>query len=102
MERRSGLLETADITRIIPAWVCDRRTSRRASTPAITGDPHLRLQVVRDEGNALAVEVAQGVPVARDSTLHLQDRGVFQVVAVLRRQGIGGPRLYLRLRAPSR
>ena len=83
---------------IIPAWLCERRASGTAEAP-FSGDPHLRLQVVKDDGDALAVQVAQGVPCSRESLLHLQERGLFEVAAVLRREGIGGTATFLRLRS---
>jgi hypothetical protein len=96
--RNSTVLNTADITRIIPAWV-HQRAGRASTNRSMTGEPHIRLQVVQDEGHALAVEVVQGGPVDSESMLHLQDRGLFEVAALLRRHGIGGVRVYLRLRA---
>jgi predicted N-acetyltransferase YhbS len=87
-----------DITRVIPAWLVGDRSSRTAATSP-TGEPHLRLQVVQDDDDALVVEIAEGHLGTRGSLLYLQDRGSFQVTAVLRRQGIGGARVYLRLRA---
>ncbi len=88
-----------DVTRIVPAWVCDRRTVERVANRARSEGPHLRLQVVQDEGDALAVQVAEGNAPSRDALLYVEDRGVFGVSTLLRRQSGGGARLYVRLRA---
>lgn len=93
--------EARDITRTVPAWLCDRRAIDGAAQRARSHGPELRLQVVQDEGDALAVQVAEGNAPTRDALLYLAGRGVFGVATLLRRQSGGGPRLYVRLRAWS-
>ncbi len=93
--------DARDITRTVPAWFCDRRGVEGAALRARSRGPELRLQVVQDEGDALAVQVAEGNAPARDALLYLAGRGVFGVATMLRRQSGGGPRLYVRLRAWS-
>ena len=93
--------DARDITRTVPAWVCDRRGVDGAALRARSHGPELRLQVVQDEGHALAVQVAEGNAPARDALLYLGGRGVYGVATLLRRQSGGGPRLYVRLRAWS-
>jgi hypothetical protein len=87
-----------NVTRTIEAWKCDGRSIDTVADKARSRAPQLRLQVLEDASDALMVEVAQGTVDARD-LLYLQDRGVFEIAATLRRQSVGGARLYLRLRA---
>jgi hypothetical protein len=92
------MLDRLDVTRTIPAWPCD--PPRPGAEPRRGGGtPQLRLQVVEDAGDVLAVQVAEGVPGTRDSLLRLEHRGVFAVAAVLRREDAGGASVYLKLRA---
>ena len=87
-----------NVTKTIEAWKCDRRSASIAADVAKTQAANLRLQVVDDDSDALTVEVAEGTVDVRDGLLYLQDRGVFIVAATLRRQSVGGARVYLRLR----
>lgn len=91
-----------NVTQTIEAWKCDGRSADGVADMARTRTPNLRLQVVEDVSDVLMVEVAEGTVGAREKLVYLQDRGVFEVAATLRRQGIGGVRLYLRLRAWER
>ncbi len=88
-----------NVTRTIEAWKCDGRSAETVADMARTRAPTLRLQVVEDVSDALMVEVAEGSVGVRERLVYLQDRGLFEVAATLRRQGVGGVRLYLRLRA---
>jgi hypothetical protein len=87
-----------DVTQTIEAWKCDARSSARVAQLARTKAPNLRLQVVEDVSDVIMVEVAEGSFDAQERLLYLQDRGVFEIAATLRRQSVGGMRLYLRLR----
>ena len=91
-----------NVTQTIEAWKCDGRSIDMVADMARTRTPNLRLQVVEDVSDVLMVEVAEGTIDAREKLLYLQRRGLFDVAATLHRQGIGGVRLYLRLRARQR
>jgi hypothetical protein len=91
-----------DVTQTIEAWKCDGRSAEMLVETTRTRAPHLRLQVVDDDCDVLMVEVAEGTVDARERLVYLQDRGLFEIAATLRRQGVGGMRFYLRLRARGR
>ena len=77
-----------------PAWL---RELSRTTAQAPTGgeEPHLRLRIVHEDGEALTVEVLAGRAQGPRSLLYLEERGLFAIVATLSR----GQRTYLRLRA---
>jgi hypothetical protein len=91
-----------NVTRTIEAWKCDGRSADKVADVARSRAPHLRLQVVEDVSDVLMVEVAEGVLDTSEKLFFLQDRGLFEVAATLRRQSVGGERLYVRLRASRR
>jgi hypothetical protein len=81
---------------ITPAWRRDRGAAEPAPPPASSDDPDLRLRVIYEDGEALTVEVVNGVA-SHESLLYVHERGLFVIVATLRRHD-RGTRIYLRLR----
>jgi hypothetical protein len=62
-------------------------------------EPDLRLLVLADRGTTLLVEVAEGIPCPRGTSLWVEERGSFEVTGLLSRPGPGGSRTYMRLEA---
>lgn len=91
------MFDIVTVNESIPAWN-ERRLARGDTTQHA---PDLRLQVVHVAGDALTVEIAEGVLDSTDCTLLLAGRGAFEVTASLRRHVDGQERVYLRLR-PAR
>ena len=81
-----------------PAWLRDPSVAATAPTPRSCEEPELRLRVIHEDGEALTVEVVDGVTETRGALLYVKERGLFAIVASLSRNERGA-RVYLRLRA---
>ena len=91
------MFDLSDITESIPVWF---ETSLIPGTTSTDKPPDLRVHLVRDEGDTLAVEVAEG-HARSNETVFVPGRGAYEVTATLTRSTVGGERVYLRLR-PAR
>ncbi len=93
------MLTSIGRSQILLAWI--EPPPFRDLDPISEDEPDLRLLLISDDGDVLLVELADGVPCAKGTTLWIEDRGSFEVAGVLSREGIGRSRTYMRLRASS-